>query len=215
MCSDSWHGFAQNFSLLFQNPFHGNKLTILGQGLAPSFMLCSLRKKAKALGAFQTPPRPWETSFKDLFMFRCGQTCLNLHKITWNLYCTWKSAIELTHYQSWPSTPQTSLPTHSTNYEFCKAKDPALIHIVCVYMRSVYYKRQPVISNSVTFLFITCIRLNSSLLQPKMFSRLPVLQRSTNRNLMMRLNSKSNKQREDLFMTLSRVLYLLKLWENY
>lgn len=57
------------------------------------------------------------------------------------------------------------------------------IQNMCVYMRSVYCKWQPVISNNVTFLFITDIRLNSYLIQPQMFSRLPFPHKSTNKNV--------------------------------
>lgn len=50
ICSENLHGFAQRFTLR-KKGFHGNWRC---QYLQASFPLCSLKKKANALGTFQT-----------------------------------------------------------------------------------------------------------------------------------------------------------------
>ena len=64
----------------------------------------SLSSSSYSLWHSLPSPKLWSwKKFKDLFMFQCSQTCLNLYTITWkrDLFYTLKSAIEFIHDQNW------------------------------------------------------------------------------------------------------------------
>lgn len=146
ICYDNLHRFAWNSPLLFKNSSW--QLTHLCASIwMPHSCFAHWRRKQVHLEPFKlfwllvTQPSFSKTlvlkkRFKDLFMFQCSQTCLNLYTITWkrDLFYTLKSAVEFIHDQNWLNSSQTLIPMYSKKYKFYKVNNPALPSKIYVYI---------------------------------------------------------------------------------
>lgn len=94
ICSDNLRGFAQYFTLIFKNSFHGNWHIPVPVFACFIHALLNKEESKCTWNLSNSSYSSWhfflslellKEKSSVLFMFQCSQMCFNLHKITWRL----------------------------------------------------------------------------------------------------------------------------------